>query len=216
MIEHIESRRLLAATTALVNSELRVEVVSKVSTSIEVTYTNSRIAVHVQDEGAKRRVYSGLRRAISTIRIVGSDAADRITLGEGIRATVVEAGAGKDTVIGNKSANTIYGGDGNDSLVGLDGDDVIYGQDGRDTIYGGEGNDQLLGGDDIDKLYGENGADKLDGGLSRHTDFFDGGAGVDLLIDIEQEDSVLYDGVDRFIETGIRVEGTITTPGRRG
>lgn len=213
MIEQVESRQLLSATAVLSDGELRVELSSSVSTAVDVTYTNSRIAVQVQDEAASRRIYFGLRRVITSIRIIGSNAADRITLGEGIRTTTVEAGGGKDVISGNLAANVIYGGNGDDSIVGNGGNDVIYGEGGRDTLYGGEGDDRIFGGGDIDHLFGDAGNDRLEGGASKHADYFDGGAGSDRMIGSDEHDRLNIDGEDRFTDPDVKDEPNFTPVG---
>jgi Ca2+-binding RTX toxin-like protein len=216
MIEQIESRRFLSASAVLSNAELRVAVVSSMNTRIEVSHSEGRISVHVQDEGAMRRVYVGTRRAISSIRIIGSAASDRITLGEGLRATTIEAGGGKDIVFGNAAENVIYGGEGNDSLVGGGGNDIIYGEAGRDTIYGGEGDDRIMGGKDIDHLFGEAGDDRLEGGASKHTDYLDGGIGADRLIGGDGTDRFQLDGDDRFTDADLNEDPTLIPSPRKG
>lgn len=200
MIEPVEPRRLLAASAVLVGTELRVAVTSSVDTTINVTHADGRISVHVRDEGALRRVYIGARKAIDTIRVRGSAMSDRITLGEGIRATTVDAGAGRDVIVGNSGANTIHGGDGNDQVYAGGGDDVIFGENGRDTLFGGTGNDRLYGGSDIDHLFGEAGDDRLEGGVSKHADYLDGGLGVDRLIGAQGSDYNKFDPNDRYTD----------------
>lgn len=211
LIEQVEARQMLAATATLNDGELRVELSSTVNTSVDVTYTNSRIAVQVQDEAASRRIYFGLRRVINSIRIIGSGAADRITLGENIRATTVEAGAGKDTVVGNLAANVIYGGAGDDSLDGSGGDDQIYGEGGRDILHGGDGNDNINGGSDIDHLFGDAGNDQLEGGASRHTDYLDGGPGADRMIGGDEFDHLInFSAEDIFFDPDLGDESNFS------
>ena len=112
-----------------------------------------------------------------------------------IKALVLQAGNGNDTLTGYASADeisgqvgddTLYGRGGIDTLEGGDGDDRLYGEEGNDTLLGGAQNDTLNGGngDDLlsgqegnDTLYGQAGNDILDGGAGN--DSLDGGAGND-------------------------------------
>lgn len=58
--------------------------------------------------------------------------------------TLVEGGAGHDTILGSDGADTISGGKGNDLLTGAGGDDRIIGGGGRDTMDGGLGADSFV------------------------------------------------------------------------
>ena len=58
----------------------------------------------------------------------------------------VTTGAGRDTLIGNDSANVLDGGLGNDLLSGLGGSDILLGGGGNDTLSGGFGDDVQDGG----------------------------------------------------------------------
>lgn len=69
----------------------------------------------------------------------------------------------------NISINTILdGGAGNDTLTGGVGDDVLLGQAGDDKLSGGKGRDVLVGGAGKDKLNGGDGEDYLYGGSSKY------------------------------------------------
>lgn len=194
MIECIEARRLLSATAVLVGTDLRVNVTSAVDTTINVNYANGRIDVYVKDEAALRRVYIGDRKAISTIHVVGSAMSDRVNLGEGIRTTTVDAGAGRDVIVGNSAANIINGGDGADQVYAGDGDDSISGGNGNDTLYGGAGNDSISGDADADSIRGEAGNDRLYGGAG--VDFIHAGSGTDAVSGGAGRDQIIYGVLD--------------------
>ncbi|HYW17185.1 MAG TPA: M10 family metallopeptidase C-terminal domain-containing protein [Allosphingosinicella sp.] len=74
------------------------------------------------------------------------------------------------------------GGRGNDIITGDGGNNSLYGWYGQDEIRGGAGNDNVNGGNDYasDKLWGGGGTDHFQG------------YGLDIIYDIEAEDSVAY------------------------
>ena len=120
---------------------------------------------------------------------------------------VLLAGAGADSVFGNKGDDYLDGGSGNDSLHGGQGNDTVLGGDGDDLIIGGKGTDELSGGvgnDVLDEssdtfvaaangslltvtplpgnnaMYGNQGNDRMYGGAGN--DYMHGGQDNDLLI----------------------------------
>ncbi|MFM8802877.1 MAG: beta-propeller domain-containing protein [Planctomycetia bacterium] len=108
---------------------------------------------------------------VNTIRVFGGAGDDTITInipGNTRIRTVLDGGAGNDTIIGGEGNDTIRGGPGRDTLVG---------GRGHDTLRGGTGDDSLVGGQGDDTLAGEAGTDTLRGGAGRNT--LDGGAGID-------------------------------------
>ncbi|CAH1651384.1 DUF4214 domain-containing protein [Chelatococcus asaccharovorans] len=77
------------------------------------------------------------------IVIFETDQNTQVTL-EGTVPTVVQLGAGDDTLIVDPSSqndHTVHGGAGDDSIVSAAGDDTIYFGDGSDTVDGGAGFD---------------------------------------------------------------------------
>ncbi|MBX8602609.1 calcium-binding protein [Pseudomonas cichorii] len=112
-----------------------------------------------------------------------------------IKAMVVVATDGNDSIWGYASDDTLRGGLGDDTLQGLAGNDTLLGEAGNDYLYGGTGADQLSGGDGSDyltagegndtllgdagndTLYGDSGNDILDGGIGN--DYLYGGEGSD-------------------------------------
>jgi Ca2+-binding RTX toxin-like protein len=117
-------------------------------------------------------------------------------------STLVEGGAGNDTIDGSSvlvaklelrgdaGNDYIRGGANDDYLVGGDGNDVLLGGGGKDWILGGAGKDVLFGDDGNDVLYGGAGDDVEKGGngddwLVRGpgNDKLDGGAGVNHTVD---------------------------------
>jgi serralysin len=94
--------------------------------------------------------------------------------------SVIEGGAGNDTIAGTTGDDRIYGGVGDDVINGLSGNDVLEGGDGIDKIAGWAGNDFIVGGQGNDELSGNEDNDTLDGGDGNDT--LNGGDGNDTLI----------------------------------
>jgi Ca2+-binding RTX toxin-like protein len=78
--------------------------------------------------------------------VLGTSAADTLTVGPDARAYYFNAGAGNDTVTGAAANDFLVGGAGDDSLSGLAGDDRFLGGAGNDLLAGGAGADTLDGG----------------------------------------------------------------------
>lgn len=106
-----------------------------------------------------------------------------------VKAKVLTAADGDDTLFGYVTSDTIagqmgddviYGRAGNDGIDGGFGADSLYGDDGDDVIQGGAQNDRLYGGNGSDNLQGQSGNDTLSGGAGNDT--LDGGAGNDSLV----------------------------------
>jgi|GEM_PF-2021490 len=108
----------------------------------------------------------------------------------------IDAGAGRDTVVGSHGDDRIYGGAGRDTLSGFGGDDVLIGGRGNDLLSGGAGNDtfvvagtgdgkdRFIGGEGFDAVLGGSGDDRLT--VSRllaadSIERIDGGAGMNIL-----------------------------------
>jgi uncharacterized protein YkwD len=91
--------------------------------------------VIVTVDGVKRWRVAQVR----TIRIFGGDGNDLITInGPGKRGlpTLIDAGAGNDTIMGGAGSDTIMGGAGNDQLWGRGGQNVLDGGPGLDVLDG--------------------------------------------------------------------------------
>src|SRR5450830_1649362 len=132
--------------------------------------------------------------AVETIRFADGTTWDVAA----VKAKVLAASAGNDTLTGYATADSIAGGDGNDTLQGNAGDDTLAGASGgdyltagdgndaasgglgSDTVYGGTGNDKVLGNEQNDTLYGDAGNDTLDGGSGN--DYTSGGTGADVYL----------------------------------
>lgn len=76
-----------------------------------------------------------------------------------IRAALLVATSGNDTLKGYETADILDGLAGADTLYGGPGDDELRGGAGNDRLYGGNGDDLLLDGPGSDNLYGELGSD---------------------------------------------------------
>jgi Ca2+-binding RTX toxin-like protein len=134
--------------------------------------------------------------AVSSILASLGGGDDSLAVGESVPAevaSIVEGGAGSDTLRGGRGNDTLYGGDDHvpDTLEGGAGDDVLYGvnifhpqrDSGAARMFGGPGDDLLIGGQPCDG------------------DLFDGGPGED--------DSASF---ARVRNSGVFVEATIGGP----
>ena len=194
MIETLESRRMLAAQTAIVvGTILTIEGTLDVD-GIDVTQTVDSatglavVSVPLNSGKTFTTPVSGLTRIV----INGLDGNDRIDcspIAEGSPVTVpcsiigglgndnIRGGTGNDTIRGNEGNDTISGLDGADKMTGDDGDDLISGNAQNDGIDGGLGNDRLNGNGGRDKIAGDSGDDRIFGGASG--DFLAGQGGLD-------------------------------------
>ncbi|MDT7513499.1 beta strand repeat-containing protein [Rhodoferax mekongensis] len=73
--------------------------------------------------------------------------------------SILDGGAGNDTLTGGTGRDYLMGGDGNDTLNGGDAADTLEGGAGNDILNGGNGNDLLIGGAGADTLTGGAGDD---------------------------------------------------------
>lgn len=167
----------------------------KIDSGNTVAESNENNNVTITDLAAIQIVNSS-----GVLPILGTDAADRITVSHapgvitvdinGVKANystnkvtsvAVYSGAGDDYVtIGNGNTKSyVYGGDGNDTLIGGDGNDSLSGGANKDRIYGAQGNDDLRGNGGNDALFGQDGIDRLFGGDGN--DWLDGGSSNDRL-----------------------------------
>ncbi|MGI2030327.1 calcium-binding protein, partial [Endozoicomonas acroporae] len=103
---------------------------------------------------------------------------------------VIHAGAGADNVDGGEGNDTVYGGDGQDILTGGEGVDRLYGQDNNDQLIGDGGSDQLYGGSGDDVLVGGSAGDMLQGGSGNDTYRIAKGDGFDTITEASQGDDV--------------------------
>jgi Ca2+-binding RTX toxin-like protein len=123
-------------------------------------------------------------------------------LGGSTVQSVIDAGAGNDTIRTGEGADNLTGGKGNDSISAGDANDSINGGPGRDTIRAGLGDDFARGDTGNDRIYGEDGNDTVLG--EGTTDTLYGGAGTDSFIVAENDKGFVKDfesGVDTFLIT---------------
>jgi Ca2+-binding RTX toxin-like protein len=184
-IEHLEKRRLLAAT--LDGTLLRITGTRK-NDAIVVTL-NSRDKKKLDVRINKDRSSFTLA-SVKAMRINSSLGEDSVKIDQVAGAILlpttiyggdgddsIVAGAGRDRIYGMGGNDTVFGGSAADILYGDAGEDRMLGENGRDRVAGGAGDDWLEGNRDHDSLVGDDGADILWGG--DHNDRLDGGAGLD-------------------------------------
>ena len=105
--------------------------------------------------------------------------------------TGLDGTAGADTLTGTANNDFINAGDGDDTLTGGDGADLLDGGAGDDVLDGGSGTDVLEGGAGNDILTGGDGAD---------TFIIDSQGGHDIITDIMQQDTLVFDGQEFNME----------------
>ncbi len=114
-----------------------------------------------------------------------------------VSGSVIDAGAGHDTVQGGVYSDYLIGGAGNDALVGHQGHDILVGGEGDDTLRGGDGDDHVYGGAGNDVI-----DDMISTGYVYGHDKFDGGDGNDKLFGRFGDDT-LYGGTgDDYLDGG--------------
>lgn len=92
---------------------------------------------------------------------------------------------GADKVIGSDAAEVVFLGNGNDYTALLAGNDYLNGGNGRDTLLGGQGDDRLIGGSGDDVLNGGAGDDRLTGGRGADQFVFAPNQGRDTVTDFQ-------------------------------
>jgi hypothetical protein len=141
--------------------------------------------------------------------VLSGNGADTITVDASLTiASFIDAGDGKDTLVGGPGNDVLFGG-GDDDLIngnggqdtlgggssdtagssGPDGNNTIHGGTEDDNVRGGEGNDIITGDAGVDNIRGDGGNDNIDGGTGDDT--LDGGTGNDTVGGGAGGDSVL-------------------------
>jgi Ca2+-binding RTX toxin-like protein len=111
--------------------------------------------------------------------------------------SLIDMGAGQDSLSGSAIADKVQGGDGNDSLSGNAGDDSLAGGNQNDTLLGGLGNDSLTGEAGDDRLDGGEGSDTLAGGAGNDTYVLGVGDTLHEALD-EGTDTVILQGLTSY------------------
>ena len=148
-----------------------------------------------------------IAHGVTIERAIGGGGDDRLIANHA--GSILEGGAGDDSIFGGIGVDRLIGGDGNDDIIAGFGHDTIMVGDGNDNVSGGAGDDDIVGGAGLDILFGGSGADIIsttDGqnilrgnsGMDQLTgghgaDDIDGGGGSDIL-DGAQGDDVLIGG----------------------
>jgi Ca2+-binding RTX toxin-like protein len=107
--------------------------------------------------------FSGLIFAPDPVTIVNGGAGDD-TINGNQNNDILSGGPGNDTINGQIGDDTIFGGSGNDTINGNSGKDTINGQGGNDQINGNENDDVVLGGAGQDTIWGGSGKDRINAG----------------------------------------------------
>lgn len=220
--ESLEERAYLSVSTLVVGGNLQIVANSDEAIAVGVNSSNGNVLVLVNGlptSGLPAIQASQLRglniragQGDNLIDLSGVTSANFSfqdpNTGEPLQINV-DAGNGRDTVIGTASfEDSIDGGDGDDVinnatgtfnvaqvLIGGDGNDTITGGIGNDTIFGGDGNDVIDGQIGTDSIEGGDGSDTLNGGVDN--DFINGNYGPDSITGGDGDDTILGDsGLD--------------------
>ena len=206
LIDKLEDRTLLAATVQFGGG--RLQILSDAGEDVEIREDTSTLPddVLVFIDGVQSQNFPGLLAADVTSILIATGSGDNVIDVSGVSATaftnlttitvatgngddsiagspdvtnVIDAGDGKDLLIGGSLADSLVGGDGDDTLQSGDGNDTVEGGDGEDSLQGGLGDDFLSGGDGHDTLDGSDGNDVISGGNGN--DNITGGDGDDVV-----------------------------------
>ena len=155
-------RRLLLSGGALSTSPLWLVAGGAAADQIVVEHVPGdagtlRATVNGAVMGTRR--LSALRR-IEVVAGPGNDTVDVRLRGAAAGVPVrVDAGRGRDLVLGGEGDDRLLGADGADEILGGGGNDFLSGGDGNDDLAGGEGADTIAGGNGFDTLRRQGGVD---------------------------------------------------------
>src|SRR5579871_6193276 len=135
---------------------------------VSIIYDASHTHILVEDFGVV--VGSFAAGSVTDIKAILGNGPDTIRVASNILdPTTLLAGSGNDALFAGGGTTVIDGGSGNDSL---------YGGSGTDTLQGGSGNDYISAGTGVD--------------------FLSGGGGSNLIVNIQQGDTVISGPTDRL------------------
>jgi len=170
-IEHLEQRRVLAASLAADVWTIRGDDDAARPDDVIIVDVDPADAANLRARINGQVVGVQPAASIKTIRVSGGlgDDAIRIDVDRpGIR-TVLDGGVGDDSIVGGAGPDTIFGKAGRDTVFGGGGNDEIRGGGGSDTLIGGGGHDLIRGGGGGDTLIGNAGKNRLVGGPGHDT-----------------------------------------------
>ena len=139
--------------------------------------------VEVLDGAVVRGTFA--RATFASILVQGNAGNDTILVSDAngvftdTHVTVLDGGAGNDTITGGAGGEALSGGIGTDVLNGGAGNDTLIGGPDADTLTGGPGVDPHLGGDGDDLMIWNpgDGSEAVDGEAGNDTFQFNGSAG---------------------------------------
>lgn len=130
MFELLEQRRLLSAAiddfgSLIITGSTKADV-------IEVSMSGENIVVKIAPEGFEQSFDASL---VNVIGVIGDAGNDRITFSADVTKTsIIDGGAGNDTIVAGSGNDNIRGDLGNDLIDGGLGADTISGDQGIDTV----------------------------------------------------------------------------------
>jgi Ca2+-binding RTX toxin-like protein len=140
---------------------------------------------------------------IKLISVIGGNGDDLVTVDQTYGSfsikSVINVGAGDDTVHAGEEPDRINGGAGDDLLDAGGGNNTVYGGTGNDTLMAGSGNDYLNGGVGHDVVYGGDGNDTLADSTGPNTLLGGSGNNVFVIANVTNNTTDYVKGQDRII-----------------
>ncbi len=143
-MELLETRRLLSAITLDASGVLTVQGDTLQANQLMVSLNNGSVWAVAN----YRTIKSFALSSVKSLKIVGGDQADTITVDPNLRLpTTIYGNAGDDVISAGNGDCTVYGGDGNDKITAGNGNNSLFGEKGDDTFTVGTGKNLIDGGD---------------------------------------------------------------------
>src|SRR5687767_6442963 len=162
MFENLEPRQLLAASIEIASGVLQLHGTEQAD-DIRVTIVQRASGKRVIEAKVGGLVKTFSRKDVGTINVLALGGNDRVEIRElnHHNDSSIPTGVPPEFIGSVEAATLVEGGAGDDTITGSVGDDTLNGDAGNDRIAGGKGADRLLGGADADALSGGEGNDTL-------------------------------------------------------
>jgi Ca2+-binding RTX toxin-like protein len=154
MLEHLESRKLLAVTAGFSGGVLTVTG-DDLSNRVVIGRNAETDTVFVRTGDVTIASVPNSQLTAIKVSLLGEGDVLEIA-GTVTKPATISGGLGNDRLAGGGGRDVIYGDAGNDTLTGGAGADALYGGEGNDVLNGGLQGDLMSGGTGIDQVtYGD-------------------------------------------------------------